>query len=372
MLYRILRKLSIAYLFLKILAPFIHGKRELPDLDAAFNGLSKLSPDPKGSCICAGRERKMSKDFDLDIIVPSYNSEKTIESCLHSVLEQKCSFRFRLIVIDDGATDRSPELIDKFSQDPRVLIIHQKNKGFSGARNAGLAVSDAKYIMFLDSDDSLCEGAIENLMQCIYCNGAAVAEGAFNAVSPNGKIRSTTSHKAGQLNPRNDMTGYVWGKIFEAELFNGICLPLDYWYEDSLIAQIIYPLIENRNKTAYGISEAVYNYTINPSGITATSRKNKKCVDSLWITLQLYKDRCTLGLEKDARYYEYILSMVRLTYLRCEALPEDAKKFIFVIWNNFINKEFQTFTTSNPKKEILQSAIRSGNYELYALACKLI
>ena len=369
--FKLLRKFGVGSFYLRLLSPFIRFDDKLPDYNSAMEMLNSLSLNPANSCICNKQEKETSSGFSLDKIVPSYNSEKTIEKCILSVLNQKSSYSFRLIIIDDGATDSSPSKIDQFAGDPRVCIVHQENKGFSGARNTGLQISNAEYIMFLDSDDTLCPGAIEGLMQ-LANSGYAIVEGAFNTVDLNGKVLTSGVHKSGKINPRHDMTGYFWAKVFKSELFDGLCLPMDYWYEDSLMAQIIYPLADIRRYTASGYRKAVYNYTVNPSGISASGRKSLKCIDSLWITLQLYKDRCSLDLNTDQQYFEYILNMLCLTYIRCEILSNDAKLAMFVIWKDFIEKNFSEFHSTIPCHEILLNAVRNGNFTLYSLACRLI
>ena len=252
-----------------------------------------------------------------------------------------------------------------------MLIKHQENRGFSGARNAGLELSDAKFVSFLDSDDTLPQGAIEAMLACAYENDAAIVEGAFSSVSPEGKVLSETAHPAGRLDPRKELFGFTCMKIISSELINNICFPEGYWYEDSIMAQIIYPLAQKHGLCAWGVKDKVYNYTINPKGISHTGRQSPKSIDSLWVSLQLYKDRQKLGLEKDQAYYEYILSMLILSYRRAQAQSEETKKAMFTLWKDFIEKEFSAFKTENSKYKILEQAVHEGNYALYKAACEL-
>lgn len=88
------------------------------------------------------------------IIVPVYNAEKYLESCIDSVLSQSSDKTYEVILVDDGSTDHSPELCDRYAkQSSNVRVIHQANQGVSAARNAGIAASRGEYILFLDSDD---------------------------------------------------------------------------------------------------------------------------------------------------------------------------------------------------------------------------
>lgn len=86
----------------------------------------------------------------VSIIIPTYNRAEILTKSIQSVLSQTFG-DFELIVVDDGSTDNTYELIKDL--DPRIKIIRQQNQGVSAARNNGLKVSQGKYIAFLDSDD---------------------------------------------------------------------------------------------------------------------------------------------------------------------------------------------------------------------------
>ena len=90
---------------------------------------------------------------EFSIIVPVYNVENYLTECIESILIQ--TYRdFELILIDDGSTDNSPEICDKYSEkDSRIRVIHKTNGGVSSARNVGLDIALGKYILFIDSDD---------------------------------------------------------------------------------------------------------------------------------------------------------------------------------------------------------------------------
>jgi len=185
-------------------------------------------------------------------------------------------------------------------------------------------------------------------------------------------LLSVRHHKEAKLDLLHELEGYPWAKVYDSSLFDGICLPEGYWYEDSLMMQLLYPLAKSRGMSAVGVNQSVYNYTINPAGVTANSRKRPKCIDSLWITLQLHKDRQTLGLEKDQCYYEYILSMILLSYRRAENQSEETKKAMLVIWQEFLRRELEGFDTKDKNYKILEQAVREANFPLYCAACKLI
>lgn len=99
----------------------------------------------------------------VSVIIPVYNGEQHLEECLRSVVEQSyCDLE--IIIIDDGSTDNSYKICEKFAvRDDRIRLIHQENSGVSVARNTGLEMATGEYIMFVDADDLLTVGAVENL-----------------------------------------------------------------------------------------------------------------------------------------------------------------------------------------------------------------
>lgn len=95
------------------------------------------------------------QDIYLTIIVPVYNVERYLRTCLDSIAQLK-AFSWEAILVDDGSTDTSGQICDEYAtQDSRFRVIHQKNAGVSAARNAGLDAAKGEWIWFVDSDDSI-------------------------------------------------------------------------------------------------------------------------------------------------------------------------------------------------------------------------
>lgn len=94
-------------------------------------------------------------DINISIIVPVYQAEKFLEKCLKSLINQNID-EYEIICIDDGSTDSSAEIIHKLQQNaPNLKYFYQKNQGVSAARNRGIELANGKYIMFVDSDDTI-------------------------------------------------------------------------------------------------------------------------------------------------------------------------------------------------------------------------
>lgn len=110
------------------------------------------------------------KKIILSIILPVYNVEKYIERCVESILTQNRE-DIEIIIVDDGATDGSPQICDKYAKKiSNIKVIHKQNGGLSSARNAGMDVAKGKYIYFLDSDDWITEDAIRKIFSYIDKN----------------------------------------------------------------------------------------------------------------------------------------------------------------------------------------------------------
>ena len=103
-------------------------------------------------------------DFKFSVIMPVYNSEKTVEKAIKSILNDN-NDNVELVIINDGSTDKSEEIIKKYISDNRVSYYYQDNAGVSTARNYGLSVAKGEYIAFLDSDDFFAENAFVKLTE---------------------------------------------------------------------------------------------------------------------------------------------------------------------------------------------------------------
>lgn len=110
----------------------------------------------------------------VSVIIPVYNAGALISRCLDSVFSQSGVNDFEVIVIDDGSTDNSIEIIKSHPEASKIKIINQKNAGPSRARNRGVEVATGKYLAFLDADDYWLPGFIqttvsflENHTECI-------------------------------------------------------------------------------------------------------------------------------------------------------------------------------------------------------------
>ena len=103
----------------------------------------------------------------FSVIIPVYNTEKYLNKCIKSVIDQKHN-KTEIILIEDCSTDSSLKVCNSFKNNPLVNIIrHKKNLGVSISRNDGILAAKGKYILFLDSDDWLYPGCLRNIEKLI-------------------------------------------------------------------------------------------------------------------------------------------------------------------------------------------------------------
>lgn len=102
--------------------------------------------------------------MDISVILPTYNNGKYIERAVNSALDQRIE-ALELIVIDDGSTDNSAEILAELAgKHPCIRVITQENRGVSAARNAGLDIATGDFVAFLDGDDTYCQNALEDML----------------------------------------------------------------------------------------------------------------------------------------------------------------------------------------------------------------
>lgn len=150
-----------------------------------------------------------SENYLISVVVPVYNAESYLSICLDSLLVQTYS-RFELLLVNDGSTDRSGEICDRYAtQDKRIRVIHQKNRGVSASRNRGIECATGEYICFADADDKVEEDYLKHLADALPAGAArgVIASGLHFAYSE-GRIVDTFTF------PEKELWGMEMGVAF--------------------------------------------------------------------------------------------------------------------------------------------------------------
>ena len=112
--------------------------------------------------------------MDLSIIVPVYNVEKYVRSCIESIFKQGLDEdRFEVIIVNDGTKDGSMKVVRQFADRPNLTILEQENQGLSAARMKGCSVAGGEYLWFVDSDDYLVEDGVGKVLALLRSHSDA-------------------------------------------------------------------------------------------------------------------------------------------------------------------------------------------------------
>lgn len=164
----------------------------------------------------------MNKDL-VSIIIPVYNVEKYINKCVDSCLKQTYE-NIEIILINDGATDNSPAILDELKKiDKRIKVFHKENGGVSSARNLGIEKSLGKYITFLDADDYLSNDFVDYMVNLLENNNSdfALSTNCFTSINQNQlseKIEILNSLETVSLLLSQKIEVGCWNKLYKAEI----------------------------------------------------------------------------------------------------------------------------------------------------------
>ncbi len=217
--------------------------------------------------------------MDLSLIIPVYNCEDYISETLDSLIEQ-CKYNIEIILINDGSTDRSLEIINNKLNNStlKIRVICQKNKGVSAARNLGIAFASGDYIAFLDADDTLEPYFFEKIIYQIKLHDPDIIQFNFNFWNKIKKksgieLQNGMYEKSYELllNIFNFNSWYPWSRVYKRELFSDISFPLGFTFEDPSVI----PFLFIKSKNILIVDDYLYNYRENLSSITRSIDKEK-------------------------------------------------------------------------------------------------
>lgn len=221
----------------------------------------------------------------ISVIVPVYNVETYLYTCVQSIIKQTFS-NLEILLVDDGSTDSSGILCDKLeATDNRITTLHQANQGLSQARNSGIKVAHGKYLAFVDSDDCIAPDFIETLYGNLIATNANISICSIEKVSedqeplanntrlPNEILDSKTALTRMLSDP---FTGWqyvpAWNKLYESSLFKDIQFPAGKYHEDEFIIFQIF----DKAKKIVSDPKALYFYTQRKTGIMHASNALQK------------------------------------------------------------------------------------------------
>lgn len=239
--------------------------------------------------------------YDLSIIVCVYNLENHIQKCLQSIFNQSRSIeKIQVIVVDDGSTDKTPEILSKCKYP--ITVLSKKNGGVSSARNVGLEQcrNSTRYVAFVDGDDTITTDYIKTFYEITGSNEADIIEFNANFIFERfGSVKkkllkvSCSNNKVNELTDSflkevvNNAQWFICSRFYKINLFDNISFPLGKRYEDL----ITIPLVYLKAKTVFSSDKSLYNYFKNEGSIT--NSVNIYDLDDMFYAAEKFDTLCT-------------------------------------------------------------------------------
>lgn len=261
----------------------------------------------------------MKNNIVLSIVIPVYNVEKYLDECLESIIKNYHN-NVEIILVDDGSTDKSGSLCDKYDKEYEFIsVIHKKNGGLSSARNAGIEKAKGKYIWFVDSDDYIANDSILNILEEAKKDKDLII-GNYSIFYPDGN-KEIYQDFNGDL--KDDILPYEYfyylGNVSYAAVRFIIKKELIYKYELTFMEGIYHedeqwtPRVLCMAKTFSLIKPVIYNYRVGNINSIMGMTNSKKSYDKIIICKSLY------DISKDNNFsqsmVEYLNSRILHNYI---------------------------------------------------------
>lgn len=259
----------------------------------------------------------------LSIIIPVFNVEKYIRTCLNSCILQNIDTKsYEIIIVNDGSTDNSLEIINLYIGEPNVTIISQQNAGLSAARNIGLNKAKGKYVWFVDSDDWIESEILGVIFSSISAKDLDCLRLGYRTVKDDGTLLdnfpsiqdSTSFYQDGMSLLINNIgfSFYAWSFIFKRDFL----IKENFSFKEGLIfedLQLI-PLILRKANRVESLAHIVYNYRQRAGSLVNTI--NEKMLDSILSILDNY-DRLIMELtiNREQIFFILLLNRIKIFYL---------------------------------------------------------
>ncbi len=286
------------------------------------------------------------------IIIPVFNVEKYLLRCVQSVLEQKTNFSYELLLIDDGSTDKSKDICDMLEeQNEKIKVVHKNNEGLSVARNIGIRKANGQYIIFLDSDDYLVDGAMDTLGEflsqatpdILYCNINLIIKnklkiikkiGIHNGIEYTGEEFLKDELRSGKFQAMAQLGIYKKDFLLSNELWfkKGILHEDEEWS----------PRVILKAKKVYYLNYNYYNYEIRDNSITQKKDKTKNSSDLIDTCYSLEHFFAHSDKEMVKLYSAYLAKLYMAAVSECllrgniTQIKSKLKKSF--LWKKWINK----------------------------------
>lgn len=297
----------------------------------------------------------------ISVIVPIYNVEEYLPTCIESILNQTYK-DLEILLIDDGATDNSGKICDEYAKrDNRCIVIHQQNKGLSGARNTGLNHATGEYISFIDGDDYIHPQMLEILYEALQKGDYDFSMITFKQVEQykqedsivninNNFIVNCLSLMRRLYNINDPVLKWsefnfqvVWNKLYKRDLINNLRFKQTA-SEDIEFNNNVYL----KTKSAILVNAPLYYWVQRPSSITHQP-VNENFINRVYSYLV-----CLNEIPKEDKLYRaFCLQKLYKTIINVRYRSKKTK------WNNYATRQTLAF-----KQETIKEFIQNKHISL--------
>lgn len=316
--------------------PFLPVKRSGKQEQEIDDELNRVYPDHPVYSEDTFLDDPVDRHVCLDIILPVMNPQpEYLDECVHSLLEQKTEYSYRIICIDDGTTD--PQVLKMLKQyadsySDYFILVHQANRGVGAARNRGIRLSCCDYIGFVDQDDRVDQKYVQLLLNEAYANEADAVKCAHQVFQNGTSIQSfdmkDIHYSDGPGEDILSFSGMIWGGIYRRSVFDQIRFPENYWFEDMIARILLYPSCPSFSC----ISGCLYfkrRHSSNASRVIWKSGEVKS-LDHIYLLNHLIEERNRIGLENDRVFFRCLLPEIgQYLMWRSRSLPSKIQRLLF-------------------------------------------
>ena len=260
----------------------------------------------------------------VSVIIPVYNVEKYLNQCLDSICVQTLK-EIEIICINDGSTDNSWKILEKYAQnDSRFVIINKNNEGVSVARNTGISCAVGEFICFVDSDDYVDKNYLEKLYNAAVeydCDIACCGFVRFNGIRKSvrktiSKIRVLKTIEEKIKIEKIPEHNYIWNKIYRRKSFleHNLQFVQHRYFED---IEIVIKILNSLGDMVT-VPDVNYYYRKNPTSIVHTQSPRKR-KDYYWAISEFkkYVDENNIVLpENNLTEKRYIVRFFGIIFLK--------------------------------------------------------
>ena len=315
----------------------------------------------------------------VSVIVPFYNVEGYIEKCLDTLVNQTLK-DIEIILVNDGSTDRSIEIVNKFIRryPEKIVYLEKENGGLSDARNYAIPYAKGEYIAFLDSDDYVEKDMYEEMYNLAKKEESDMVECDFYWEYPDKQKEDVGAIYHGKKEMIEKIRVVAWNKLIKKEILekSQVRFPKGYRYEDTEFTYKLIPYIE---KVSFLKKPCIHYVQRDGSISNSQNERTKEIFDVLDHVIEYYKEKDIYEkYQKELEYiyvrYAFCSSLLRIVKIKDDNLQE---KLLNLTWDN-VNTKFPNWKNNEILKKgkglknLYMKTINRFTYEMYTTILSMI